>query len=354
MGFKKRILIAPLNWGLGHATRCIPIINELIAHHFEPIIASDGKALLLLKKEFPNLTTIELPSYHIKYPKNGSLFRIKLLFRSLKILKAVYKEQKKTDTIIASYRIDGIISDNRLGVFSKVIPSVYITHQLHVLSGFTTFLSSKLHHFFIKKFDQCWIPDNNEKLSLSGKLGHLNYPKFNLKYIGVLSRFKEIQTSNKYNLFVMLSGPEPQRSIFEKLLLNKLKDYKGKVLFVKGKIENEQKTTIKNNITIVNFMQSDALQLAINQSDLILCRSGYTSVMDLVKLGKKAFFIPTPGQFEQEYLAKRLEQLNFAPMCKQSHFNLKQLNRISNYKGLSFFNKNTVDFKLLFRLFDSK
>ena len=354
MGLKKRILIAPLNWGLGHATRCIPIINELIAHNFEPIIASDGEALLLLKKEFPNLMTFELPSYHIKYPKNGNLLKVKLLFRGFKILKAIYNERRRTAAIITSHHIDGIISDNRMGVFSKAIPSAYVTHQLNVLSGSTTFLSSKLHHFFIKKFNQCWVPDINEAPNVSGKLGHLKHSKFNLKYLGILSRFEKIEMPNTYNLLVLLSGPEPQRSIFEKILLTELKDYNGKVLFVKGKIETEQKTVIKDNITIVNFMKSKALQLAINQSDLILCRSGYTSIMDLAKLEKKAFFIPTPGQFEQEYLAERLEQLNFIPMCKQRHFNLKQLDRAYNCKGLSFFNKNTIDFKLLFRLFDSK
>ena len=75
----KRILVAPLNWGLGHATRCIPIIRALKAHNFEPVIASDGAALQLLKKEFPDLEHVELPSYNITYPKNGKRFKSKLI-----------------------------------------------------------------------------------------------------------------------------------------------------------------------------------------------------------------------------------------------------------------------------------
>jgi len=335
---KKRILVAPLNWGLGHAARCIPIISELISHNFEPIIASDGDALVFLKKEFPQLIAVKLPSYQIKYAKKGIFLKPKLVLNSFKIKKTIRKEHKLIQHIITSHHIEGIISDNRMGVHHSSIPSVYITHQLNVLSGFTTLFSSKLHQFFIKKFDECWVPDIEDEPNLSGKLGHLKSPQLNLKYLGILSRFDKMEVPIVYNLLVILSGPEPQRSILEEKLLSELKNFKGKVLFVKGKIENTQNTSIQDHITITNFMQTEALQLAINQSNLILCRSGYTSVMDLTKLEKNAFFIPTPGQSEQNYLAKRLEELHIAPSCKQNEFNLKQLERVTHYKGLQVLN----------------
>ena len=157
---KKRILIAPLNWGLGHATRCIPIINALVNFNFEPIIASDGAALELLKKEFPELKFIELPSYNIEYSKKGSFIKLKLLKNTPKILKAIKVEHKIVQDVILKNKIDGIISDNRFGVYSKKIPSIYITHQLHVLSGNTTWLSTKLHQKFINNYIESILPNH--------------------------------------------------------------------------------------------------------------------------------------------------------------------------------------------------
>ena len=159
---KKRILVAPLNWGLGHATRCIPLINALLQHNFEPIIASDGVALALLKKEFPEITCLELPGYNIKYAKKGYLFKFKLLKDSPKVIKAIKAEKKAVENIIVTYKIDGVISDNRLGVYNKNLPCVFITHQLQVLSGNTTWLSTKLHKKIIQNFNECWGPDNRD------------------------------------------------------------------------------------------------------------------------------------------------------------------------------------------------
>ena len=177
---KKRILVAPLNWGLGHATRCIPIINELIKCNFEPVIATDGIALDLLRKEFPEIEAIELPSYNITYSKNGFLFKLKILLSTPKILSTTIKEHKKAEQLVDKLNINGIISDNRLGFHSKKVPSIFITHQLHVLSGITTWISSKIHHLFINRYNECWIPDYKDKNNLSGVLGHnveLNIPK---------------------------------------------------------------------------------------------------------------------------------------------------------------------------------
>jgi uncharacterized protein (TIGR00661 family) len=353
MELKKRILVAPLNWGLGHATRCIPIINALIAHNFEPVIASDGVALELLKKEFPLLEAINLPSYKVTYSKKGKHFKLKLLKDSPKMLKAIKAEKAQIKDLIKTTQIDGIISDNRLGVYSKKVPSVFISHQLNVLSGSTTWLSSKMHQHIIKKFDECWVPDVSKEPSLSGRLGHLENFSIPLKYLGVISRFNPISIEKKYDLMVLLSGPEPQRTMLEEHLLEELKTYKGQLLFVKGKIEAEQSIQQNSNTTIINFMRSEALETALNESEMVLSRSGYTTVLDLAKLGKKAFFIPTPGQFEQEYLAERLDEKGIVPYCNQEHFNIHQLDRIENYKGFEAITSET-DFKALFSLFERK
>lgn len=284
MTTSKNILVAPLNWGLGHSTRCIPIVNKLIEFGFNPVLASDGEALELLKKEFPNLTTVELPSYQIKYAKKGNFFKWKIALNAPKMLKAVQSEKKLTKKIIEEYNINGIISDNRFGVVSKKIPSVFITHQLNVLSGTTTYFTSAIHRNWIKKFKECWVPDLKKKPNLSGKLGHLKKSKLKIKYLGVLSRFQKKETEEIYDLAVVLSGPEPQRTMFEQIVTDQLSDYNGKVIFVKGKIESEQQSETVGNVTFYNFMNGNDLEQAINQSKMVLSRSGYTTLMDLVKL----------------------------------------------------------------------
>lgn len=353
MILKKRILVAPLNWGLGHATRCIPIIKALIKQNFEPMIASDGFALELLKKEFPDLECIELPSYDIQYSKKKKNFKLKLIKDSPKVLKAMKAEKKFIKELIKTRKIDGIISDNRLGVYSKHVPSVFLTHQINVLSGSTTWFSSKLHQRIIKKFDECWVPDQRETPNLSGKLGHSSTFDSSLKYIGPISRFEKTKTPIKNELLVLLSGPEPQRSLLEEKLFEELKGFDKKTVFVKGVMEAEQTKITQGNLTVYNYMTSGELERTINESAKVLSRSGYTTIMDLAKLNKKAFFIPTPGQFEQEYLAKILDEQGIAPMSNQDNFSIDQLVKLEEYEGLKAFDYE-LNYKRLFRLFQSE
>jgi uncharacterized protein (TIGR00661 family) len=347
----KSILVAPLNWGLGHATRCIPIIKELEKNGFTPIIASDGNALALLKKEFSHLLALELPSYNIKYAKKAGNFKWKLIKNSPNTLLAITKEKKLIKEWVDKYNLCGIISDNRLGVRSKKVPSVFITHQLRVLSGNTTWITTFLHKLYIKKYTECWVPDIKEFPNLSGKLGHLDKSSINLKYIGVLSRFTKQDLPIVYNLMVVLSGPEPQRTMLEEKLLVELSESKNKIIFIKGKVEPEQKVRVQGNITIYNFMQTEELEKTFNESEIVLCRSGYTTIMDLAKLEKKAFFIPTPGQYEQEYLAKRFKYEGFICSTKQDKFKLDHLLAVQLYRGLPTINYQP-NWKELFKIFN--
>lgn len=345
--------MAPLNWGLGHATRCIPIINALLKENFEPIIASDGGALKLLEKEFPNLTCFELPSYNIRYSKNANRFKYKLIKDAPHILKTIKKEKQAVHNIVTSEDIIGIISDNRFGVRHQRIPSVFISHQLRVLSGSTTWLSTKLHQRIISKFDECWVPDFKDTPNLSGALGHSNKVECTVRYIGPMSRFNWQPLEQSYDLLVLLSGPEPQRGMLSAQLLHQLKAFKGKVCFVKGQIEEVSQQDELDHITVYNFLTSTELEQVLNRSALVLCRSGYTTIMDLAKLRKKAFFIPTPGQFEQEYLAKELTGQGLAPSCKQQDFDIDKLYSAFNYKGFEKMNF-PENYKDLFNLFKSK
>lgn len=337
---------------MGHAARCVPIINALINANYQPVLASDGEALLLLQREFPLLKCYKLPSYHIKYAKNGKYLLLTLFFQIPSIIRAVKKEHCKVAQIAQKEGINGIISDNRFGVYHRSIPSVYITHQLQVLSGIFTFFSTRIHQKIINNFDVCWVPDIEKEPNFSGKLGHVKNFKMAVKYIGILSRFKVKETEIKYDLLVLLSGPEPQRTLLENKLLHQLKSFKGKVIFVRGIVSGSSEFKEMENIKIVDFLGSVDLEHVILQSKVILARSGYSTIMDLAMLGKKAFFIPTPGQFEQLYLAEIMQQNNMAPYEFQEKFRLDNLNEIHNFKGFEKVNA-TVDLDI-FSLFEGK
>lgn len=349
----RRILVAPINWGLGHATRCIPIIKKLEEKGYTPFLASDGAALELLKKEFPHLRSFELPSYNITYTSRGSLLKWKLLLDSPHILRNIKKEKLATKILVEKLNLHGIISDSRFGVRYKHLPNVFITHQLNVLSGNTTFLSSSLHQQYIRKYDECWVPDAPGKPNLSGFLGHPRSTSEAVQYMGIISRFKKRELPQIYDYMVLLSGPEPQRSLLEDILFRELKQTEKRILFVRGKISEVPAAFSSPNMTITNYLFGKDLEEALNSSKVIISRSGYTTLMDLAKLGKKAFFIPTPGQFEQEYLAERMSKLGFAPSCKQEDFNLERLKKAEAFSGLN--DPGFVcDYSRLFSLFKRK
>lgn len=345
----KKILVAPLNWGLGHATRCIPIIKALIQSDFQPILAGDGASLKLLRQEFPKLTYYELPSTEIVYAEKGAFLKYKLLYQAPKLMRAVHLEQKRTQEIHRLEKLNGIISDNRFGVRSDDIPSVYITHQLQVLSGATTLLSSRYHRQIIAKFTECWVPDF-ESNGLAGRLSTSGKIKSTIKYLGPLSRFIPKQQHKIWDVVAILSGPEPQRSILEAKIRKELSAYSGKILLVQGNVESKQKFKTEGNITIVNFMLHNELRDAIEQGELILSRSGYSSVMDLYVLGSKVYFIPTPGQFEQEYLAEHMKQEGYADFSEQASFQSTKLLSMKNYEGFS--QKKTSKINLDQSIFD--
>lgn len=321
------VLIAPLDWGLGHATRCIPLIYSLLNDGATVFIAASGATRVILEKEFPQAIFLSLPGYNVKYSRTGSGLALKLLLQLPGLFAAVYKEHRWLKKMVKSAGLSLVISDNRPGLYTKKIPCVYITHQLTIKTGnrFTGQMAQKLHYFFINKFNSCWVPDHAAANSLAGELSHPSVlPQTPVTYTGILSRFKKKAAERKYELLVLLSGPEPQRSIFEAILLPQLEQYDGRVLFVRGlPAANTNLKPSRSHITIHNYMDAAALNNAILQSEMIICRSGYTSVMDLAILQKKAVMVPTPGQTEQEYLATYLHKKNLFLSASQEGFNLQ-------------------------------
>ncbi|UAY52045.1 glycosyltransferase [Ferruginibacter albus] len=323
---KLRVLLAPLDWGLGHASRCIPIIHELVGNDCDVFIGAEGATRALLQKEFPELHFISLKGYNIKYSRRKFGLMLKLIVQFPKLILRIYKEHQWLKNIVDQYKIDAIISDNRLGLYHSKIPCVYITHQLQIKTGnrFTEKIAQQLHYWFIKKYNQCWVPDFKGEKNIGGELSHPKIIPAHVKYIGALSRFEKLtNVEQKYSLAIILSGPEPQRTIFENILLTQLKERKEPVLFVRGLPGGNNKIQSTNtNVVIVNHLSSEELNIAIQQSGSVISRSGYTTVMDLIKLNKKAVFVATPGQTEQEYLAKHLQEENIFLSKQQDAFGL--------------------------------
>lgn len=344
--------MAPLNWGLGHAARCIPIIKALQEFEFQPILGGDGASLNLLRKEFPSLDFYELPSSGVTYAKNPKFLKYKLLLQSPKIMRTVAAEKRCVVEIHRRENLHGIISDNRFGLRSDKVPSIYMSHQLNVLSGNTSYLTTKAHRYLISKFDECWIPDFQTS-DLSGDLSKNSHPVKSAKFIGPLSRFTRQKTDKKQDLIAILSGPEPQRSILEEKLRSEMKSFKGKAMIIQGLVGDKQHIRVEGNVTIVNFMLHTELRDAIESSHLVVSRSGYSSIMDLHKLEAKVFFIPTPGQFEQEYLAGHLKNLGVANYTHQNNFTLDDLKNNAPYQGFKQrkTSKNALN-RSLFDVFD--
>ena len=331
---QKKILVAPLNWGLGHVTRCMPIINSLQEKGCTVVLASDGRSYDLLQKEYPNLQLLKMPSYGITYGSGNMIKNI--AFQMPKILWAMEAEKWWLRKIIRQEKIDGVISDNRYGLYSSRIPCIFLTHQLNIripskLIGWPANWNSRR---LINRFKACWIPDFAGEDNLSGELSHDGKLPRNIRYIGPLSRMGPHEAPLKRDLCVVLSGPEPQRTFLEKILIEQLKNTSYKTLLIRGVTNEEQTYGLGENLQIVSYMTAKDLNQAIVESRYVIARSGYSTVMDLAKLGKPALLIPTPGQTEQEYLASLFHQKKYFQKIDQSAIDLpNSLEKMSDFKG---------------------
>jgi predicted glycosyltransferase len=319
----RKILIAPLDWGLGHATRCTPIISELLNRGCQVEIAASGDAGQLLMQEFPSLVHHALPAYGISYPKKGNQFMLKMILQLPRIFFAIQKEHRWLMDKQQDHQWDCIISDNRYGLWHPATKTIFVIHQLRIMSGWGKTIDGLiqyLHDRMILRFNHCWVPDKQDEPSLAGALSHPHKKPDNLVYIGPLSRLEK-ESGEEKKIVVALSGPEPQRTLLENNLIQIFSDKtweSHEILFLRGLPTLPiPPTHHPQNLVFVNHLNSNAFSTAIAEASLVICRSGYSSVMDLVKLQKKAVLIPTPGQTEQEYLAQWLEEKNLFRSCSQ-------------------------------------
>ncbi len=348
---KKKVLVAPLDWGLGHATRCIPIIHTLLKLGAEVLIAGSENQRLLLKHEFPQLEFLPLQGYEIKYSRSKAWLPFRLLLQIPRILRSIKAERSWLKELMVSHSIDVVISDNRFGLCNREICSIYITHQLQIQTRFllTDWCLQKIHYHFINQYNYCWVPDAPGEENLAGKLSHpTRLPIIPVTYIGPLSRMKNISLSSSPYLVCVLSGPEPQRTILENKLLRELENISYKTVLVRGLPGETVLPLIKNaNIEIYNHLPTASLNEFLVGAKWIICRSGYTSIMDLVKLKKPAILIPTPGQTEQEYLANYLASKKIFISEDQNHFDL---NTVINKAEKFSFTQPSIDLELYQRV----
>lgn len=273
----------------------------------------------------PEVPCIHLDGYDVSYASSGRMFMMAIARQVPSILKTVRDERNWLRNVIKEHGIDIVISDNRYGLYNMDIPCVIMTHQLNAMSGLGKSIDKlvrKIHYKRLEQFDQCWIVDASKPPGLAGLLAHpLKLPK-NAQYIGLLSQAEATTTTVSPHLLILLSGPEPQRGILSDKIWKELQAYKGAVVFTEGKAKAPKRESTQPNVHHYTMLTRDKLKEAIQNADMVICRSGYSTVMDLVKLGKKAIFIPTPGQTEQEYLAKDLQQQGMYPYMEQNEFEL--------------------------------
>jgi len=297
-----RILVAPLDWGLGHSTRCVPIIRRLIALGAQPVIGADAGPLTLLRGEFPELEHVRIPGVNVRYSKGRSqLWSMARQFPAM--VRSVQAERALFDRLKSDLRLDAVISDQRFGIRSADLPSVLVTHQVFPFTPIAQGALRKVNLHHMARFDRCWIMDEPEAPGLAGELSHGRDVLKNARYIGTVSRMRAAaeKPSSTYRIVAVISGPEPQRTMLDQILTDQLQRIPGDHLLVRG-LPGEHCEERIGNLTRAPHLGGDALAPLLSSAELIVSRSGYTTLMDLLALERSALIIPTPGQAEQEYL----------------------------------------------------
>jgi hypothetical protein len=305
----------------------VPLIGYLRAKGHRILFAGNQQQCSYIGNTLTGIETIYLEGYNVHYAASGSMFMPAIIQQIPSLLHTIRKENAWLKETVKQYHIDLVISDNRYGLYHDTIPSVIITHQLNIITGFGSMADNmlrRLHYRFLNRFNNVWVVDVPDAPGLAGQLSHPKQLPRNTHYIGLLSQVEPVATTNPGYLLVLLSGPEPQRTLLANILWQQVLSYTGKVIFVEGIEDITAKQNIPPHITYHKRLSGDALALAISGADMVICRSGYSTLMDLVKLNKKAILIPTPGQTEQEYLGRTLYKNGVFVSKPQKSFNLDE------------------------------
>ncbi len=344
-----RYIYALCTWGLGHASRSLPVIRALINEGHEVTILTSGRGLRMLRNELGDSAEfMDIVSYPEPYTQGRFSFYLKFSAKVPSMIRTFRKEHEIVKKLLAEKKYHRIISDNRYGVYSRSIPSFLITHQLRLIApkriGFIERIGERFVASHDEHFDTFIVPDDEEG-TLSGDLAHnLKYlPKNKILYSGPLSDFSRKETKQDIDLLISISGPEPQRSLFEKMVFNEQKHFPKNTVITLGKSETFREGHWKK-ARVYTYLSKEEREDIMNRSKLILSRSGYSTIMDLAVLGKRAIFVPTPGQTEQEYLSRyHMEKGTYFSM-EQEVFSLKKaLSESKGYGGIRMDSKRSVE-----------
>jgi len=337
-----KILVCPLDWGLGHAARCVPVIRKFRARGHDVVLGGYGRSLEFLIREFPDLERLDFPGISVQYPA-GKRFAFFYVYKIFGFLRQIVREHYRLRKLVFAHRFEMVVSDGRVGLFTRLCRSVLITHQLFVKFprwevadvSWGRWLETVFFWFFrplLRRYNQVWVPDfaSPRGLTLTGELSHRRTSLKNIRFIGPLCRFSPLPRLDKstpaVDRLALVSGPEPQRTMFERTLKPILKDLPGRNLMLLGKPEEAQAggpelrlDDCQNGLCQFPHADEETMSRLMQAAGLIITRPGYTTIMELAGLGiKNVLFVPTPGQTEQEYLARCLEKQKIAPWRDQS------------------------------------
>lgn len=304
----------------------MPIVKSLLQRGCQVYFAGTEQQCAYAQASVEGLTLLTLEGYNVLYSQTGTGLMAKLLAQMPRLNQVIKREHQWLKDAIAEHGIQGVIADNRYGLNSKDIPTVMITHQLQPMSGMGSIVDNVIrpqHYKYLERFQDCWVVDVPNE-GLAGKLSHPSELPNNATYVGLLSQLEVQQPQKEEHLLILLSGPEPQRSILEEKLWAQVQDHDGKVVFVAGTEDTETPDHIPGHITYHKRVTKEVLDQLVSDAQMVVSRSGYSTIMDLIKLGKKGIFIPTPGQTEQEYLAAVLLKQGVYYATGQKNIDLKK------------------------------
>jgi hypothetical protein len=332
-----KVLIAPLDWGLGHATRCIPVIKGYLAKGADVELATSGAVAVLYRSEFPDLVQHDIPSYGIRYPKRGMEMPLWLIKNLSRIAEVIEQEHERIEQIVSERHIQEVFSDNRFGCYSLSAKSIYMTHQLRIAIPFPfSFMECwgiRWHLEQMKHFSEIWVPDFPEFPGMAGRLSHVSYFPRPVKYVGLLSRFEAPVVENKdIDFLAIFSGPEPMRTVLEKKVMEILHQIPGNHAVLLGTPGILPAVSQVGNITLYSHLGTNDFAHMVARARNVVARPGYSTVMDMAKLGASCIFVPTPGQTEQVYLGKSLDRAGYTGLISQGSLSRKSLQKAAGKK----------------------
>jgi hypothetical protein len=305
--------------------------------------AGNDWQIAIIKQVWGNkITTLPLSGYNITYSRLNHVLQIGLLSQLPRLLQVIKAEQHWLLHTVRTHSIQGIISDNRYGLHHSSVPTVIITHQLRILTGAGAMADAavqQMHYRYLQRFGEVWIPDTEQQPSLAGVLSHPDTLPHKSRYIGWLSRFEGVaatQTDNSdKHLLILLSGPEPLRTETSKRLWQQALGYKGgRVVFADGSDAANAPASVPPHITYHRRLNDQELIAAVGNAHTVVCRSGYSTIMDLVAMGARAILLPTPAQTEQQYLGKYLHKQKLFYTIPEKDFEINDA--LEKYRNFTF------------------